>query len=172
MGWSCASKTAFRLDAISAACVAQTGQSNVFIMNGTRFFFETSHREHSDGAITGTIHRFINETQCLKAGSFRIEGDGTMKRGPAFMKNAPAFTINIDGLESFYTPHHGPTPPTNDTLTNYIKTEHMKQYMEGGINRHVAIARGIMPYPSRAFVTNLKTGRTAAEWKAAMFETW
>lgn len=82
MGWSCRADAAKTLDKFTAACVQSTGNSNGFEADGERYFFEVDDFEHEapyDGAISGEIYRHINDTQCVKAGSFFIEGDGRIK---------------------------------------------------------------------------------------------
>lgn len=88
MGWSCGQKAGQTMDRISQACRAQGGSSNVFTVKGKKYMFETSRVEHSDGAITGQVLRFLDERYVRPSGSFRIEGDGTISRGPAFFKQA------------------------------------------------------------------------------------
>lgn len=88
MGWSCRADAGRTLDAFTRMCRDSTGMSNTYEAKGKRFFFEVSNTEHEDGAITGTIARFINESQCVSAGSFRINGDGSIARAPAALKAA------------------------------------------------------------------------------------
>lgn len=93
MGWSCAAAAGDTMDKWTAACRAQTGSSNTFKVDGQEFFFEQSNREHDDGAITGTIWLMLTKKPdgsgtVRKAGTFRIEGDGSVKRAPAFLKKA------------------------------------------------------------------------------------
>lgn len=88
MGWSCNAEAGYALDRVKDACVRSTGCSNVWEERGQRFFFEVSRTEHYDGAITGSVWRSVSETTCRRAGTFRIEGDGTVSRGPAFLRRA------------------------------------------------------------------------------------
>lgn len=113
MGWSCSKAASDVANKWSQACVAATGNSNTFVVGGVRFFFEISRTEHPDGAITGTIMKEVPapaETRIVtvpsaveaalgiapasdsfyasRAGSFRINGDGSIKRAPAFLKKA------------------------------------------------------------------------------------
>lgn len=102
MGWSCRREAGATMDRWTAACRATTGSSNEFEMDGERFFWELSNREHNDGAITGTVQRTLKvgeplrggavvqpgQTYCRKVGSFRIEPDGAVKRAPKFLKSA------------------------------------------------------------------------------------
>jgi hypothetical protein len=61
----------------------------VFETKRGRYFYEVSNKEHYDGAITGTLMKFLpGSTMCKSAGSFRIEGDGTVARAPKFLKDA------------------------------------------------------------------------------------
>lgn len=86
MGWSCSKKAGDVLDKITDACYAKTGISNVYTSRGNKYFFEGSRKEHSDGAITGVIWKYTSETHVRKAGSFRINGDGTIARMPKGMR--------------------------------------------------------------------------------------
>lgn len=87
MGYSCAAAAARVMDAVSAACIRQTGSSNVYKVGGETYFFEQG-RENGDGAITGKIMRMLPGDLCRKAGTYRIEPDGTFGRVPAFFKQA------------------------------------------------------------------------------------
>jgi hypothetical protein len=57
-------------------------------MKGKRYFFEASNKEHGDGAITGTVWRMLDdlEGRCRRSSTFRIEGDGTVTRAPAWLR--------------------------------------------------------------------------------------
>lgn len=113
MGWSCTKAASDVARKWSEACVASTGSSNTYKVGNERYFFEISNKEHADGAITGTIMRIVPapashramiaptaaEMACgveaetffaRKAGSFRINGDGSIARAPAFLKAASA----------------------------------------------------------------------------------
>lgn len=88
MGWSCSKAASEVMTKISNACIAQTGSQNTFKVKNTEFFFEASRKEHYDGAITGSIVKMLPNNMCRKAGSFKINGDGTIERAPKFMKKA------------------------------------------------------------------------------------
>lgn len=95
MGWSCGAAAGSVLEAWSNACAASSGgSSNVWEVNGTWYMYEVSRKEHNDGAITGLVSRFIGnpigKPSCMasKAGSFRIEGNGEVTRGPKILKEA------------------------------------------------------------------------------------
>lgn len=97
MGWSCCARAAWTLDAWTAACLESTGSQNVFRVNNERYFFETSRKEHSDGAITGTVWRFLpDDKHVRRCGSFRIEGDGSVTRAPKFLKDASPTKEQLD----------------------------------------------------------------------------
>ncbi len=169
MGWSCAQAAGFRMDAWSAKCIEQTGSQNVFESNGHRYFFEASRREHPDGAITGTIYRFLGDTKCQNAGSFRIEGDGTVSRAPKFLKDTKVYLLFVDGCRTVW---RGKTHPTNETLEHEMVNEWSKQYMPGGVNAHISKAIGYIPHPHRADVIDLDTGKVVASWEAATFQVF
>lgn len=74
---------------------------NTFVVNGVEFFWEVSRTEHDDGAITGSVYKTVrkpttedlaNDPYCagwlVKAGSFRINPDGSIARVPKFLKDA------------------------------------------------------------------------------------
>lgn len=88
MGWSYSADAGTTMDSWTAFCRETTGSSNTFTDGGAKFFWETSRTEHGDGAITGTVFRMLDETHCRKAGSFRINGDGTIARAPKALKAA------------------------------------------------------------------------------------
>lgn len=104
MGWSCRADAGKVLAKFEEACRKSTGSSNTYKAFGKRYFFEVSGVEHADGAITGSIHRFVDKGRCVRSGSFRIEGDGTITRAPAFLKKAAkvapkGMTVRIDNRE-------------------------------------------------------------------------
>lgn len=102
MGWSCRADAGKTMDAWIAACVESTGSSNVYITSdGTEFFWEASRIEHADGAITGSIFKTIRKPTAedlaknpylagwsVKAGTFRINPDGSIARAPKWLKGA------------------------------------------------------------------------------------
>lgn len=113
MGWSCRREASETMNRWTAACIAQTNSQNEFEVNGERFFWDVSRTEHDDGAITGTIHRTLKvgevlrgghtvqpgETYCRKVATFRIDGDGKVKRAPKFLKDAAKCERKIGDLE-------------------------------------------------------------------------
>ena len=132
MGWSCERRAAWALDSISAACIAQTGSSNTFEVEGHRFFFETSRREHDDGAITGSIYRFLPDGRCKQTGGFRIEPGGIVSRGPKFFKSHPLYLAFVDGDEERF-----PLEPTEENLRKWIE-KHEASFKPGGCNAKIA----------------------------------
>ena len=87
MGWSCRADAAKTMDKWTTACQTQTGKSNVFkAKDGSEYFWETSATEHADGAITGSVYKFLTDSKCVKSSTFRIEPNGTVTRAPAFLK--------------------------------------------------------------------------------------
>ena len=81
MGWSCSAVAGDTMRALSDKCVKSSGSSNVWSINGERFFFEPSRVEHRDGAITGSVWRMLPDDRARRVGSFRIEADGRLSRG-------------------------------------------------------------------------------------------
>lgn len=91
MGWSCRADAANTMYKWSDACRKSTDSSNTWVeVDGKCYFYETSHTEHRDGAITGTIWRFTDDEHAVRSGTFRINPDGTIARAPAFLKKAAA----------------------------------------------------------------------------------
>lgn len=175
MGWSCSSAAGARLDAISSWMVANgnmDGSQNSWkdSRTGERYFFESSRREHSDGAITGSIWKFVNDTQVVKSGSFKIERDGRISRGPALFKNIPAYHVVLDGFEHRWDiAKQGEA--NEDNLWKYVR-DYVKSFEVGGHNHYVSKATGKIPYPSSAKLVCLNDGKTVAEWKAGIFQVW
>lgn len=109
MGWSCRADAGMVLDRWSKFCITSTGMSNVWIDGDTKYVFEVGNREHTDGRITGSIHRMYKDggsDMCVKTGSFAISPDGTKVRGPACLKafalkdgeHAPRYGIGSNGF--------------------------------------------------------------------------
>jgi hypothetical protein len=95
MGWSCSAAANRTLETIEAACEASRegkideNVSNVFYADGRRYFYELDRQEHDDGGITGDIIESPGDTDtCRKVGTFRIDGDGTLSRGPRLFHDA------------------------------------------------------------------------------------
>jgi hypothetical protein len=89
MGWSCNRDASLTMEKVTKACIDQTGTQNEFRTPRGSYFYEISRTEHYDGAITGSVWKTLpGGTHCTKAGTFRIDGDGTFAHGPAFMKQA------------------------------------------------------------------------------------
>lgn len=89
MGYSARVEALERYDQLIKAAQEESGvpvfTSNGWVRDGRSYFAEIG-REHSDGAVTGTVMRMVNETQCVPAGGFRIDPDGTVKRFPGIPK--------------------------------------------------------------------------------------
>ena len=66
------------------------GSSNVYSHRGGRYFFEVTRRDQPDGGIRGTIHRFVGNSRARKVGTFAIDGQGKVLRGPSIMKACEA----------------------------------------------------------------------------------
>ena len=178
MGWSCGRGASERLDQLKDACVAQTGQANVYLDEvGRKCFFEASNKEHRDGAVTGSIMRDNPDGKtCRKVASFRIEGDGEVTRGPKFFKSMPDLHyIKIYAMgNSFVELYRGSMPIEENNLITYLK-DWMKQFEIGGVNERVGKSLGLR-YPHKAIV--YKNGGTTTsqnvmfEWSAPSFMVW
>ena len=94
MGWSCSGPASQTLDKWTAACRASTQTQNTFKVGGKSYFWELARVEHNDGAVTGAIWRMLEPVpgqdpdafRCQRAGTFRINPDGTVRRAPTFLR--------------------------------------------------------------------------------------
>lgn len=168
MGFSYARKAGMRLAAISNACIAQTGSNNTFEVNGKRYFFEETRKSQADGSIRGTLYRFVDETHATRAGSFCIDKEGKVVRGPSFFKSVPALVWYIDHPDALEV---WQGEATSKLLEQRI-LEYAKTLQIGGVNYHLTKARGFIPYPTKAAILNMDTNEIVVEWKAAMFQVW
>lgn len=173
MGWSCNKLAGLTLDAIKDFCYAQSGISNVFASNGNRYMIEISRREHRDGAITGTIYKYLENDRVKKSGSLRIEGDGKVSSGPAVLKHLPVYVLGIKEDRATFETHWESKrgEPTQDNLMKAVQ-ESIDSYKEGGCNAHIARAIGHIPYPIEAWIKKLNTGERVCEWKAGAFQVY
>jgi hypothetical protein len=82
MGWSCNAAASLTLDAIVAIQkkLGAEGTNSIMIDGKQVGFWETSGREHDDGAITGSVFTLLESDLCRKTGSFRIEPNGKITR--------------------------------------------------------------------------------------------
>jgi hypothetical protein len=102
MGWSCSVAADNTMRVWVRACRESTGSSNTYITNSGEYFFELSRREYDDGSITGSIWKIVEKiapdtSRAKPAGSFRIEGDGTITRAPKFLKDCVKKAIQEHG---------------------------------------------------------------------------
>lgn len=90
MGWSARVEACETFDAWARVCVAQTGKQNVYReFDGDQEYMIERGREQDDGSITGTVFRLVDDDGQLlayRAGSFRIDPDGSVKRWPTKFK--------------------------------------------------------------------------------------
>lgn len=81
MGYSASAKALDKEATWAQTCHQQTGQSNMYEVRGTRYFYQIG-REQRDGAVTGSVFRMLEDGRCVRSGSFRIESDGTVSKHP------------------------------------------------------------------------------------------
>lgn len=170
MGYSCGRIASLRMDAISDACFKQTGMANTFEVNGNKYFYEIG-KENRDGAITGTLNKFTENNRCKRAGTFRVEANGQLTRGPAFFKKVPFLIVRINTPTEYLERYRGLTPVTTDVLFQWLRDDWVKQWLKGGVNELVS---GAIPYPNAANVINpdKSGGEVVATWKAPPFLVW
>lgn len=123
MGYSSTAKASLVLDALMAI-VRDTPSSNVW----RDHFFEIG-RENADGAITGKVTRFTSgkygddKRMGVRAGTFRIEANGKIKRFPATTKaeRDAAYAAGIARYKEMYMPtpqaQYAATHPVRYTFT-------------------------------------------------------
>ncbi len=83
MGYSCTSAANEVLEKISDVCYKQTKSANSYIKGKNTYMWEIG-RENADGAITGTVSKFLPNGYVIKSGTFRIEPNGKITRGLGF----------------------------------------------------------------------------------------
>ena len=80
----------------------------------------------------------------------------------------PKYRLEIDGHVQSWPKG---IKPSNETLEEYVY-KFGKSLEFGGVNYHLSVAHGYIPYPSNAVVVEQKTGVVVANWRAAMFQAW
>lgn len=164
MGWSCTRDAGLTLDAITELCIKQTGMQNVFHANGDKYMLEVG-REKYDGAICGTIWKFVGEN-IRKSGSLRIEPDGKISRGPAILKKLRVLIFVYDHIRELWRESFG--EPTEENIG--IQLEKWNQtFLFGGCNHHVSMGLGYLKVVDSARVENLD-GETVAEYRHDVFQ--
>jgi hypothetical protein len=92
MGKSYTSEAHDIFNAWREVCLASTGTSNSYEVDGSKYFIELSRKQHEDCRITGTVWRLVarnDETgvsNCTSAGSFSISADGKTVRYPVGLR--------------------------------------------------------------------------------------
>lgn len=89
----------------------------------------------------------------------------------------PKYVVEIRDGRSLQTPtawnsrRHG--RPTADNLRKYVMT-YAKSLENGGVNDHISLALGVIPYPASAILreNTACNPRILATWKAATFQVW
>jgi len=94
MGYSHTAEAGKTMNAITKACLHQTGQQNVYKHNNTKYMWEINQVTHKDGSITGTIHRYVTGG-IVKAGSFKIAGSGRVISGIGLSILAGGSTVGV-----------------------------------------------------------------------------
>lgn len=152
MGWSCEMLAGKRLDLIMDLCHKNSGMTNVWTENNNKYMFETG-REQADGSITGTISKYIDDSKVKKSGSFKIEAGGIVSRGPKFFKKKAyllfVFQQNCNWHETIkdYIP--------SDEELGIMRKEINDQYLPGGLNHHITVSRGYIPYVNKIVIVDL-----------------
>lgn len=61
--------------------------------------------------------------------------------------------------------------PSEVNLEKYVRS-YAKSLEIGGVNEHVSLALGYVPYPTAARIVNQETNEVVASWTAGMFQVW
>lgn len=86
MGYSATARAFQTLEQIETLMKGRgAAVSNGVVTNTWTGFWEIT-REQSDGSIVGYVDKMVNGTQCVRAGTFRIEPDGKLSRFPGLSK--------------------------------------------------------------------------------------
>lgn len=85
MGYSCTQDATFTLGVI-CHMFAKGDSSNTLTIKGQQYFFERG-REQADGAITGPLFLMLDNGYARPAGSYRINGDGSIARFPGLTRD-------------------------------------------------------------------------------------
>lgn len=130
MGYSCAKNAGDSLDKINNILqdeytdkLPTTEDGKVIDFTVPNGFFEIG-KENYDGAITGTVWKFIGsycsdgKFNCNKAGSFRIEPSGFITRFPLLPKEIKKI---INGPLAFHNPKLINTDVLNNLSENQLK---------------------------------------------------
>lgn len=114
MGWSCAAKASLVASALSAIVTEKYGIPSSNGMPGGGFW-ETSRKEHADGAITGTVWKTVpapagkTGDYASKAGSFKITAEGKIERFPGMPKEVKA-AAEAAGAAEYTRLYEAPVP--------------------------------------------------------------
>lgn len=134
MGWSANRDACLTLEVITAHCIADSGQQNVYHVGEKKYMLQVG-REQGDGAICATIYKFDEQDRIRRSGSMRIEGNGTISRGPSVFKKLTILFIDINGIRELW--RGGSVTQAN--LDAYI-ADWRKSYAPGGCNEHIGIS--------------------------------
>jgi len=90
MGYSCTADAMDTLGQLNEKIKARFKTSNMFTINGVNYFYEIG-REQPSGAITGSLWKthgdmMADKQPAYRAGTFKINADGTWARKPIPMK--------------------------------------------------------------------------------------
>ena len=103
MGYSCAAKASMVHSALLVELQKadpSERSSNVWTFKGEKYMEERG-RENGDGAITGTVSRFLPNDRVRRAGGYRIDPDGKIVRFPGSSK-AQREAAEKAGLAEFH----------------------------------------------------------------------
>jgi len=102
MGWSCSQAADNTIEKINSLVQSQCNnvKKNYSCQVPNGFFEINTRKEHEDGAITGSVYKYVGEDRCSKVGSFKINSNGTIAWFPMLPLSIKK-AINDPILKSF-----------------------------------------------------------------------
>ena len=102
MGWSCSQAADNTIEKINSLVQSQCNnvKKNYSCQVPNGFFEINTRKEHEDGAITGSVYKYVGEDRCSKVGSFKINSNGTIAWFPMLQLSIKK-AINDPILKSF-----------------------------------------------------------------------
>ena len=83
----------------------------------------------------------------------------------------PKYRLDVEGVSAAVWSVRDYGKPTRENLLNWIE-KYSRSLEIGGVNQHLSLALGYVPYPAYVAIRDNKTGETITEWKAAMFQVY
>ena len=82
----------------------------------------------------------------------------------------PTFRVEIDGRRMAWN-HKDSGRATDANLERFVIV-YAKSHEADGVNEHISLSLGHVPYPTTARIVRQATGATVASWTAGAFQVW